>query len=377
MRRVAKIIGNKPDDTDDPPTAATSCGSIADGALDTLGSVIRVIGDESFPLDQDIDPAIFRAKCGQFAGHVENGAAVPAFDIPQSADGAREWGQVRRFLVDRRRAEKIFVTERLHNYRDVVEDLVAGLRQVGERDQTTQNRVIDCLNNVEIAVGSGKLQDIKAALTRTVKQVTDTFAEQKKEYEAQLGELNSRMSSLRQDLVAAREEMKRDALTSAYNRGAFDTAIEQSINVHFLLNQPVTLVMIDVDDFKQVNDNYGHAAGDAVLREVSECLERTFIRKGDLVARYGGDEFAVILNDTSSANSTKLIERFLQQVNEIRIAEAGDDVPVSCSAGYTEMHADDSIESLIKRADRALYQAKAAGRNAARLLPPPENEKSR
>ena len=221
------------------------------------------------------------------------------------------------------------------------------------------------------------MQDIKAALARTVKQVTDTFAEQKKEYEAQLGELNSRMSSLRQDLVAAREEMKRDALTSAYNRGAFDTAIEQSINVHFLLNQPVTLVMIDLDNFKQVNDNYGHAAGDAVLREVSECLERTFIRKGDLVARYGGDEFAVILNDTSSANSTKLIERFLQQVNEIRIADAAVDVPVSCSAGYTEMHADDSIESLIKRADRALYQAKAAGRNAARLLPPPEDEKSR
>lgn len=126
--------------------------------------------------------------------------------------------------------------------------------------------------------------------------------------------------------------------------------------------------MLDLDNFKQVNDNYGHAAGDKALRAVSECLERAFIRKGDLVARYGGDEFVVILNDTSARNSQKLIERFLSQANEISIDEDEAGAKVSCSAGYTELHSSDTVESLIKRADRALYEAKAAGRNTSRLI---------
>ena len=376
MRLVTKIIGGKPDESDADHDQDANRRLITDGALDTLGSVIRVMGDESFPLDQEIDPEIFQAKCAQFAGHVENGAAVPAYEILQSDDGAREWSQVRRFFADRRRAEKSFVTERLHSYRDVVDDLIASLRQIGARDQATEGRVRESLSRVEEAVNSGKLQAVKNALVQTVEQVTTTFEQQKREYEAQLGELNSRMSSLRQDLVAAREEMKRDPLTDAYNRGAFDTAIEHSLNLHFVLNQPVTLVMIDLDNFKQVNDNYGHAAGDAVLRAVSEHLERSFIRKGDFVARYGGDEFAVILNDTSAANSTRLIERFLQQAAEISIPDTPDELGVSCSAGYTEVHSGDSVESLIKRADRALYEAKAAGRNAAKLTRHTDDQES-
>ncbi|MDH3433262.1 MAG: GGDEF domain-containing protein [Gammaproteobacteria bacterium] len=377
MRLVSRFIGNKTGEADEFDGTKRSYSSLADGALDTLGSVIRIMGDEAFPIDQEVDPSIFHMKCSQFAGHVENGAAVPAFDIPQTTDGSREWSQVRRFFVDRRRAEKTFVTERLHDYREVVEDLIVGLRQIGERDENTESHVRVSLKIVEDAVSNGDLPDIKAALSLAVQQVTETFVEQKKAYEAQLGELNSRMSNLRQDLVAAREEMKRDPLTDAYNRGAFDTAIEQSLNLHFVLNQPVTVVMVDMDNFKHVNDNFGHAAGDQALRAVGECLERTFIRKGDLVARYGGDEFAMILNDTSAQNATRLIERFLELAGNIRIADSADGAVVSCSAGYTEVHSSDSVETLVKRADRALYQAKAAGRNAARLLLHPDDEAAR
>ena len=366
MRPFAKIIGSKSGTTDDATKPPGHYDSLADGALDTLGTVIRVMGEESFPLDHDVDPAIFRELCAQFAGHVENGGAVPSYDITQSADGARDWSLVRRFYADRRQAENAFVTDRLQNYRSVVEDMVAGLRQIAARDQTTENRVLESLNAVEQAISAGALPEIEVALAQSIEQVTQTFAEQKQEYEAQLEEMNGRLSSLRQDLVAAREEMKRDPLTDAYNRGAFDTAIEQSLNMHFILNQPVTLVLIDLDNFKGVNDNFGHAAGDAVLRDVGECLERAFIRKGDLVARYGGDEFAVILNDTSAANSARLIERFLENANKIKINDAPEGTRVSCSAGYTEIHDSDSVESVIKRADRALYAAKKAGRNIAK-----------
>ena len=192
MRPFAKIIGSNTADTDAAERKPGHYDALADGALDTLGTVIRVMGEDAFPLDHDVDPAIFRELCAQFAGHVENGAAVPSYDIAQSADGAREWSLVRRFYADRRQAETAFVTDRLQNYRSVVEDMVAGLRQIAERDQTTENRVIESLNAVEQAINDGALPKIEAALAQTIEQVTETFAEQKREYEAQLEEMNGR-----------------------------------------------------------------------------------------------------------------------------------------------------------------------------------------
>lgn len=349
-------------------TADARRDRLTDGALDTLGTVIQVFGAEAFPLEQESDVQTFRALCQQFAAHVENGAAVPDFEIAANEDGERDWGRVRRFLTDRRRAEKQFVTERLRNYRGVVEDLLLGLRQIGERDQTTEERIIENLAELENAIDAGKLPDIQSALAETIEKVTATFVEQKEAYEAQLQELNSRMSNLRQDLVDAREEMQRDALTDVYNRGAFDSAIETSFNLFTVLGQPVTLIMVDLDNFKAVNDNHGHAAGDQVLQAVSQKLERTFIRRGDFVARYGGDEFAVILNDTTAANARNLVERFLREANAIEIEGATPAAVVSCSAGFSEFQSGDDVAALIKRADRALYQAKAAGRNVSSML---------
>ena len=252
--------------------------ALADGALDTLGCVIRTMGQSPIPLDQD-DTGQFEAICGAMARHIENGAAVPEFDIDQTTDGSRKWSRVRRFYVDRRDAESRFVRERLGDYRGVVEDLMNGLRQIGQRDAATEDTVRQYLEEIEHAILAGELPQIRNAMKAAIDNVERTFSEQKALYEAQINELNDRMSSLRQDLSAVREEMQRDTLTNAYNRGAFDKAVSQSLNLHFLTGQPVTLVLIDLDNFKTVNDTYGHTTGDEVLRAVGEALERAFIRK--------------------------------------------------------------------------------------------------
>lgn len=345
-----------------------SLDKLTDGALDTLSNVIDVMGKASFPLESDLDEKVFPEMCAEFARHIENGAAVPSFDIPASADGTREWGYIRRFFADRRQAEKAFVTERLQDYRGIVTDLVAGLRSVADRNQDTEDNVIEKLMTIEDAVGTGVLPKIREALNQTISEVYRTFAEQKKEYEQQLSELHKRMSCLREDLVTAREEMKRDPLTEAYNRRAFDASILTSLNLHFIMRQPVTVIMVDLDNFKTINDTFGHAAGDEVLKGIGECLARSFIRKNDVISRYGGDEFAVILNDTTAGNAERLIATLQKNVQALKVPYADEDFRVSCSIGYTEIVDNDTVDTLINRADKALYAAKSAGRNCARQL---------
>ena len=342
---------------------SNSAADTANGALDTLTSLIRVLGEESFSLDKDSDPALFPSICSDFARHVENGAAVPAIGIELKAGGKREWETVQRYMVDRRRQEKIFVTERLGDYREIVNDLVSGFREIGHKDENVAANVRECLISMQDAVGNDELPKIKTAMAETIAKVHEIFAEQKNHYEAELEKLNARMSNLREDLMATRVEMTLDSLTQTFNRGAFDTAITQSVNTHYFSGQPVSLLMIDLDEFKQVNDSHGHTAGDAVLRSVGECLARTFIRKNDLIARYGGDEFAVILTNTKVEDAMKLAERFLNQVRGIGIESNGEVISVSCSLGCTEALLEDTVETFINRADKALFRAKAKGRD--------------
>ena len=368
MVKLSRLVGRERA-TEQKKAASPASGDLVDGALDTLSSIFQSMGTESFQIDTDMDAGEFPATCREYSGHIENGGAVPSQGIEAASDGSRQWARVRRFYVERRQAERQFVVESMQDYSSIVNDLVGCVRDIGAREQSTESDVVEGLAGLQESVNTGALPEIKQTLAQTVSKVTEIFAEQKRAYETQLNELNDRMSSLRQDLVAAREEMKRDALTEAYNRGAFDSAILSSLNMHFVLQQPVTVLMIDLDNFKTINDSYGHNVGDVALRAVGESLARSFIRKNDLIARYGGDEFAVILTDTSAEQAGPLVERFMNYVREISVANG--EVSLSCSVGYTEITDSDTVESLVARADSGLYEAKAQGRNRAVHVPKP------
>jgi diguanylate cyclase (GGDEF)-like protein len=157
-----------------------------------------------------------------------------------------------------------------------------------------------------------------------------------------------------------------DPLTGLPNRRAFDAALARQI-AQWRRNQGAfSVVLIDADHFKAVNDRHGHAAGDAVLRALAEMLERTF-RKMDLVARIGGEEFAVLLPATAAAEACRAAENCRLAVAAHDFSWEDVELRLTVSLGIAVVDGDDDTAALLERADRAVYAAKHAGRNCAYL----------
>jgi diguanylate cyclase (GGDEF)-like protein len=158
------------------------------------------------------------------------------------------------------------------------------------------------------------------------------------------------------------ENMARiDALTGMFNRRAFVERGEQVIRLCELDASPVSTLLIDVDFFKRINDTHGHSAGDLVLKQIGILLDSQF-RKSDVCGRLGGEEFAVLLANTDAIAATALADRFRHTVAESSIPWQSDTLSVTVSIGVASESYD--LESLLHRADMAMYQAKASGRNA-------------
>jgi len=159
----------------------------------------------------------------------------------------------------------------------------------------------------------------------------------------------------------------RDPLTGLHNRRGLIAHLNQWRSWSGRYQRPLGLLLIDVDDFKNINDGHGHAIGDMALKEVADALDRT-VRGSDMVARYGGDEFAVIAPETDAEELTMLANRLLQAVRDTSISDWEDvPVPLSISIGGAVMtgggSADSDLDALLAAADRGLYAAKQAGKN--------------
>lgn len=153
-----------------------------------------------------------------------------------------------------------------------------------------------------------------------------------------------------------------DSLTGLYNREAFDILYETTIQDCRRRRTECALLLFDLDRFKEVNDTHGHLAGDAVLREVAS-VTRACIRTSDVLCRWGGEEFIVLLRDCTRADARRIAEKIRETIAALRVAHEGQQVQVTTSAGVTHMDAAEDQDRALLRADQALYRAKDQGRN--------------
>jgi diguanylate cyclase (GGDEF)-like protein len=170
--------------------------------------------------------------------------------------------------------------------------------------------------------------------------------------------LERRLEELSESQHRVLEGSRRDGLTQIDSRAYLLQALESEVGRSRREQRAFSLLFIDVDHFKTVNDTFGHAAGDEALRGIVEVLKSS-LRPGDVVGRYGGDEFLVGLVHASEAKAARVASRICRRV----MAYSRKGTAVTVSIGCATLSADDSVASLIRRADTAMYEAKAAGRN--------------
>ncbi|MDT8375679.1 MAG: sensor domain-containing diguanylate cyclase [Mariprofundaceae bacterium] len=200
-----------------------------------------------------------------------------------------------------------------------------------------------------------------AELYMKLQQHADLLQQQVLERTRKIQEKNTELKALNRELEALAVT---DGLTGVYNRRYFNQAIVRECQLAQRHGRPTSLIMLDIDQFKQINDRYGHQAGDYVIMALSEVLRHT-VRNSDILARPGGDEFTVLSTVATLEQARLLAGRLRKNVEKHAFTYASEPVPVTISLGVAEWNdgMDTDGLALIKHADNALYRAKSEGRN--------------
>ena len=172
------------------------------------------------------------------------------------------------------------------------------------------------------------------------------------------------VTKMQQEKEATTIKAYTDGLTGIANRNKFEEVFDYEFNKTLRYKEPLSIAMMDIDNFKLVNDNYGHLIGDEVLIAITQTIQRK-VRASDFFARWGGEEFVILFNNTDLNNATSSAEKFRKIVENIEHKTVG---KVTISIGLTEYKDGDTTESMFSRTDKALYEAKNSGRNCVRSI---------
>jgi diguanylate cyclase (GGDEF)-like protein len=181
-------------------------------------------------------------------------------------------------------------------------------------------------------------------------------------HRARIDDMDRSLKKLEHQQQHLRQQLEQDALTATSSRTSLLRELEAAIGRAAKTGQPLVVVMADLDRFKVINDQHGHLAGDRVLKDVAARI-RAALREFDLVGRYGGEEFVILLENTSLHTAHQVAERIRRRIGTEPVQLGSATVEVTISQGLAIYREGDDVPSLLKRADQAMYRAKAAGRD--------------
>jgi diguanylate cyclase (GGDEF)-like protein len=211
--------------------------------------------------------------------------------------------------------------------------------------------------------------DMAEHLTNNLQQ---EVAEKTQELSRRNNELEVKADYLKVQHDRIKELSETDHLTGLYNRQTFDSYFELKFTQAIEQGQKLSLVMLDIDDFKKINDTYGHQVGDECLKSIAQYLQETNLRKDDFIARYGGEEMVIVLANTDIKSAEEMSQRICEGMSQVPLTTEHEAIVLTASFGLAEttFNQANNPDQLLKLADDALYQAKALGKNQVVIAKP-------
>ena len=269
-------------------------------------------------------------------------------------------------------AQSETLAETNRQIQEAIGNLRVLLRDVGQDNDEYAAALVEFSDQLKDATG---IQQLRRAVQAIARQ-TQRMVEHHDSLGQRLALTAEQMADMYRDIQDARRQALTDGLTGVSNRRGFDEELTAATRRAGASGIPLSLIMIDIDHFKKLNDTFGHQVGDEVLRLVARVINDSVVQT-HTTARYGGEEFAVILPETCLEAAVQVAERIRDKIAKRRIVKRSSGTnlgSVTVSAGVAERLAGERCDSLLERADAALYRAKQQGRNQVVVdAPPPTN----
>lgn len=334
------------------PSSASSATSLSEDRATVL-YFLDVYNKHLFEM-QNHQVRKVRAKLDSFAK-----------DLVQAPDGEEDkvLFKIRQFISSYRIDEYSYVQNTFDDFKRIIWDFADHLSEEAHIADSSQADINQSLEQLREAVESNSIEDLRARsrefISFYLKHQTNSNERRSKRMET----IKKNLTTVKKQLMEANQTMRRDHLTGAHNRKSFDEQVRRYLQLHEIDKDPMSLIILDIDFFKKVNDTYGHDIGDFVLQECVRLLSESFMREEDFIARLGGEEFAIILPGCNTDTAVKMAEEAMAKIRKEVFVHENYEIRFTVSMGIAELHNGESAESWYKRADAALYESKQTGRN--------------
>lgn len=277
--------------------------------------------------------------------------------------------RVRQFFSGYRIDEYAYIQKTFEDFKNIIWDFADQLGEDFRFEQIKDKQIKESLDQLREAVEANAIDELRTRSREFIDNYTEYQMKKDERRTKRMSEIKKNLTVVKKQLTEANESLRFDHLTGAHNRKSFEENAKNCVRMFKAARTPASMITIDIDFFKKINDTYGHDIGDFVLKECVTLLKKLFNREQDIIARIGGEEFCVILPDYRTEHAVAKANAALERIRKEVFVQGNVQIRFTVSMGIAEISENETVEAWLKRADTALYNSKNSGRNKYTIAP--------
>lgn len=270
---------------------------------------------------------------------------------------------IRQFFSSYRIDEYSYIQNTFDDFKRIVWDFADQLSEDVEFENAKDKKLEVNLKDLKEAVEANSIETLRSKSREFINSYMEYQSQKNSIRQRRMVSVKRNLDTIKKQLVTANTNLATDHLTQAHNRKSCDDYVKKLVQLAPLNQAPTSLIILDIDHFKKINDSYGHDIGDYVLKECVRILNEVFGRDGEMVARIGGEEFVVVLPGHSTELAVQRAEVAQKRIREESFIQGELNITFTVSMGIAQLLDGEVAADWLKRADTALYQSKNSGRN--------------